>query len=270
VNASNKVRIGNTYATIVIEGQTAWTYPSDGRFKNNVTENVKGLEFIKKLRPVNYNFDTKKFDLFLMQNMPDSIKAARTQGIDYTTSENIIHTGFIAQEVEQAAKDCGYTFDGVHAPADGNDNYGVAYSQFVVPLVKAVQELSQTQDSLIAVIATMKGSQRTNESGNGSGKAESTLQVELVNNNQTILYQNEPNPFDGATVIRYFIPENSSGSAYVGFYDMYGKEINKLEITEKGFGKIEANTENLSSGIYSYSIIVNDKVIDTKKMLKSK
>ena len=139
VNASNKIRLGNASVT-VIEGQVAYTYPSDGRFKNNVKEEVKGLDFIMKLRPVVYNFDTKKFDEFLMKNMPEKAREKRINGTDYTASSNIVHTGFIAQEVEKAAKESGFTFDGVSVPQDENGNYGVAYSQFVVPLVKAVQE----------------------------------------------------------------------------------------------------------------------------------
>jgi hypothetical protein len=46
--------------------------------------------------------------------------------------------------------------------------------------------------------------------------------------------------------------------------------LQATQITEKGFGKIEANTENLTSGIYTYSIEVDGKVIDTKKMMRSK
>ena len=67
-----------------------------------------------------------------------------------------------------------------------------------------------------------------------------------------------------------FIPENITGASYIIFYDMYGQEIKKTEIITKGFGNINANTENLASGIYSYSLIVDGKVIDTKKMLKNK
>lgn len=142
VNATNKIRLGSSSVT-VIEGQVAYTYPSDGRFKNNVKEDVKGLEFISKLRPVTYQFDTKMFDMFLMKNMPDNTRQKRTKNTDYTESAGIIHTGFIAQEVEKAAQECGFNFDGVVAPKDKNGNYGVAYSQFTVPLVKAVQELNE-------------------------------------------------------------------------------------------------------------------------------
>ena len=51
VNASNKVRIGNSDVT-VIEGQVPFTVPSDGRFKFNIKEDVPGLSFIFKFHPV--------------------------------------------------------------------------------------------------------------------------------------------------------------------------------------------------------------------------
>ncbi len=37
-------------------------------------------------------------------------------------------------------KELGYSFDGVHAPANDRDHYSLAYSQFIMPLVKSVQE----------------------------------------------------------------------------------------------------------------------------------
>ena len=54
--------------------------------------------------------------------------------------EKIRMTGFIAQEVEQASNDCGYDFSGVEKPQTADGLYGLRYSEFVVPLVKAVQE----------------------------------------------------------------------------------------------------------------------------------
>jgi hypothetical protein len=104
----------------------------------------------------------------------------------------------------------------------------------------------------------------------GQGTSGTILQVVLDNNSQPILYQNEPNPFGESTVIRYFIPTDNTGKVYIIFYDMYGKELTKAEITSKGFGNINANSENLASGIYSYSLVVNDNVIATKKMVKTK
>ncbi|HMK25521.1 MAG TPA: hypothetical protein VK483_05770, partial [Chitinophagaceae bacterium] len=73
-NASDKVVIGNTAPGMVIGGYAPWSNYSDGRFKENVKEDVPGLIFITKLRPVTYTINTKKLDEHMMQNMPDSIK----------------------------------------------------------------------------------------------------------------------------------------------------------------------------------------------------
>ena len=137
VNASNKVRIGNAAVTVV-EGQVAYTNPSDARFKFNVKENVPGLDFIKKLNPVTYNFDTKKFDEHLNRNRNRDEVATE----DFSKSTAIVRTGFLAQDVEKICVDLGYNFDGLHIPDANNptDNYGIAYSQFIMPIVKAVQE----------------------------------------------------------------------------------------------------------------------------------
>ena len=79
VNASKKVRIGDALVTVVESAVGSWT-TSDGRFKTNVQEEVKGLEFINLLRPVVYNFDTKKYQQHLMQNYSDSLRTARMKG----------------------------------------------------------------------------------------------------------------------------------------------------------------------------------------------
>jgi hypothetical protein len=62
--------------------------------------------------------------------------------------EKIKFSGFLAQEVEQAAKESGYDFSGVKLPHNDHDLYTLSYEVFVVPLVKAVQE----QQSLITAL----------------------------------------------------------------------------------------------------------------------
>ena len=150
VDASNKVRIGDANVTVVESAAGSWTV-SDGRFKNNITEDVKGLEFIKRLRPVSYNFDVNRFDEFLMQHFPDSIKAKRRLAVNTkrrlavnteitTKLSDIRQSGFVAQDVAEAARQSGYHFNGVHAPETPTDNWSLSYEKMVVPLVKALQE----------------------------------------------------------------------------------------------------------------------------------
>ncbi len=145
VNASNKVRIGNSAVT-VIEGQVNFTTPSDGRYKFNIREDVKGLDFILRLRPVTYQFDVRRFD--------QAIQASyHPPAASYDEALALRRTGFIAQEVEKAAQVSGYDFSGINRPKTEQDHYSLSYESFVVPLVKAVQEQQKTIETLNEKIA---------------------------------------------------------------------------------------------------------------------
>ena len=160
VSARNRVRIGNTSVSR-IGGQVAWTNLSDGRIKENVQEAVPGLSFISQLRPVTYTLNTRKQDEITMQAMPDSVKEKRMlSDEDYLESSSIVRTGFIAQEVEAAAQKVGFDFDGVSTPENETDLYGIRYAEFVVPLVKAMQE---QQEMITELKATEEVQQATIE-----------------------------------------------------------------------------------------------------------
>ena len=149
VNSSNKVRIGNGAVT-VIEGQVPFTTPSDGRFKFQVQEDVKGLDFIMQLHPVTYLFDVKRFDeqQIHLNGNASGIVSSYSMNVSYTEASAIRRTGFIAQEVETAANNTGYDFSGIIKPKLGQGHYSLSYESFVVPLVKAVQEQQHAIDEL--------------------------------------------------------------------------------------------------------------------------
>lgn len=135
--ANNMVAIGNTSVTW-IGGQVGWSTYSDGRVKRNVSNEIDGLDFILALRPVTYQYDIKKLDSLMGNVNPLNEMALLRQA--RADQEKIVYSGFIAQEVEQAAKKCGYDFSGVQAPVNEQTPYSLRYAEFVVPLVKAVQE----------------------------------------------------------------------------------------------------------------------------------
>ena len=76
------------------------------------------------------------------QSQEDLMPSAEEMASKQAQSQ-IVYTGFIAQEVEKAAQEVGYDFSGVDAPKNDKDMYGLRYAEFVVPLVKAVQEQQQ-------------------------------------------------------------------------------------------------------------------------------
>ena len=142
IYGSNTVQIGNEFVTDVFFGNPYTTNihansitPSDARFKYNIQNNVPGLDFIKKLKPVTYYLDEEKLDEFRKTGIISNNNFHATSG-----NNKKLHSGFLAQDVEKSAKELGYNFDGVYAPVNDRNHYSLAYSQFVMPLVKAVQE----------------------------------------------------------------------------------------------------------------------------------
>ncbi|MFK8061353.1 MAG: tail fiber domain-containing protein [Polaribacter sp.] len=147
VTANNTIHLGNASIT-KISGQVSFTPFSDKRIKDNVKENVVGLDFIKRLRPVTYNLNVDK------QNSIMGITETSSDKNKYE-SEKIRRTGFIAQEVEIAAKKVGYNFSGVSKPKNSKDLYGLSYAEFVVPLVKAAQEQSLVIEDLLEKVKVL-------------------------------------------------------------------------------------------------------------------
>lgn len=273
VTLSSAVQLGNSATTNGVYAYGPYNNISDGRFKTNVQEAVKGLAFINKLRPVTYQLNINTLDDFIIQNMSDSIKSLHKNGMDFVASATVTHSGFIAQEVELAAQQVGFTSSIVHHPANSSDPYALAYAEIVVPLVKAVQELSKTVDSLKTAMNACCHSQapRSMQQSPASDSQTTTKQtdVELINKNVLVLDQNVPNPFAEQTTINYYLPDNVT-RAQIIFFDQSNKIIKAVDLTEKGKGTLNIFANDLSNGIYTYSLIIDGQTVETKKMVKAK
>jgi len=100
----------------------------------------------------------KKLNHFIYGNAADSLFSKEQAAI--AEKENILYSGFSAQQVEEVAKAIGYNFDGVHKPQTAHDLYSLSYAEFVVPLVKAVQE----QQAMIAALQKPVAATKTESS----------------------------------------------------------------------------------------------------------
>ena len=157
VTSSSTARFGNS-ATVSYGGWAGWTNLSDGRFKQDVKENVPGLAFIARLKPVTYHIAATKLDDYLHQNKKAGLtpEAQALYSKALQEKETILYSGFIAQDVEAAAKSVGFDFSGVDKPKNAGDTYGLRYAEFVVPLVKAVQEQQEMIEALRKEVAELK------------------------------------------------------------------------------------------------------------------
>ncbi len=81
-----------------------------------------------------------------------------------------------------------------------------------------------------------------------------------------IIFQNTPNPFTGNTVIPYSV-DNKSSTSFINIYNTIGKKVKSVKLTEKGNSRIVLDHTGLPSGIYLYTLVVDDKIIGTKKLV---
>jgi trimeric autotransporter adhesin len=251
--ANFQVRIGHDLITD-IGGQVSWSTLSDGRFKRDIKEDIAGLEFINKLRPVSYTVDHAA--LTRSHSIPDSI---RTQ-LEAGRKSDVRQTGFVAQEVEAIIKKGNYSFNGVKAPQNDQDHYSIRYAEFVVPLVKAVQELTaklETQEKEMKALKRQLGITK----GTIDGEIENS-----PNGQGAALHQNYPNPFSTDTEISVSLPEDIS-SANLIFYTMAGKQLKVIPLLSRGDFTVNVQSNELSSGMYLYTLMVDGKIIDSKRLV---
>ncbi|MEO9258424.1 MAG: T9SS type A sorting domain-containing protein, partial [Crocinitomicaceae bacterium] len=95
----------------------------------------------------------------------------------------------------------------------------------------------------------------------------SLIRVDLNDNENIVLDQNVPNPFAESTIISYSIPA-SVQKAQIHFYNLSGRLMKVVDITDRGAGQLNVFGQDLSSGVYTYTLVADGRIIDTKKMVK--
>jgi len=150
VNTNNRIELGNTSVS-VIAGQVAFSTYSDARIKDNVKADVPGLDFINRLQPVTYNLNIHRENEMIGKD-----KDGKEWNGKYDL-EKVRMTGFLAQDVEAAAREAHYDFSGVQSPENPNELYSLRYSDFVMPLVKSVQEINSNMKSEIQILKSEIG-----------------------------------------------------------------------------------------------------------------
>ncbi len=250
---------GDAYKT---SGGTQWSSSSDKRLKKNILRSDYGLEDIMKLNPVSYEYN----------------------GLSGTV-DGEFHVGVIAQELKEVFPhmvseydyytDDGQEIENVEAQRTfENTYYAVNPSDLQWILVSAmkeqqalIDEKDEQIDELSERLAQLEQAVNTLlEKGTGSSNQSN---VTLTQYDLASLEQNRPNPFSGDTKIDYVIPSNAK-SSNMRILSPEGKLIKTVEIDHVGEGTLTVSVEDIPSGNYTYQLVVDGFVVETKKMLLSK
>jgi hypothetical protein len=239
---------GNVYTT-------AGYVLSDASIKQNVQPLQNALDIINELNPKTYTFNTN-------QNPKLNLPAG-------------IQDGLIAQELEMVLPEL---VNSLKVPpsvdSTGNvDTTGTSESYKAINYVGIIPYLIQGMKEQQEIIQEMQaqldnccnsGNRQMNPDGEQHGNS---IDIELSNAKAIVLNQNVPNPFAEQTSISYFITDDVK-KAQIFFYDNRGTILKIVDINEKGAGQINVFAADLSSGHYTYTLIADGKVIESKTMVK--
>ncbi|MCZ8284841.1 MAG: tail fiber domain-containing protein, partial [Bacteroidia bacterium] len=218
----------------------AYFATSDQKFKREIKSIGNASEILSKLEGKTYFWKTEEY-----------------KGRGFSTLRQY---GFIAQELEKVVPEAVAT--------DENGDKCVNYDMIIPILVQNAKEQATEIRSLQKQLDELKETVKFLAGNTASGKKGSAASsVNLSDKNAIILNQNVPNPFAESTVVTYTIGQDFVKAQLI-FTTTDGKVIKAVDIKEKGSGTLNVFANDLSSGLYSYSLIVDGKVIDTKKMIK--
>jgi hypothetical protein len=240
-------------------------YASDSRLKNNIQPLESSLNIINSLKP-------KTFDFIQSQNKNLQLPITSNQ------------CGLIAQDLQGVLPELVHEFKVPLLPDTlGNVDstgllpsyLGVNYLGLIPYLIGGIKEQQSTIDSLKQADSLLLNrlnqlEQMINNCCNSqTGSLRIGQKVDLTDVTTIVLNQNIPNPFSEETFINFTVPSTIK-NALIIIYDKTGNVLKTVPISERGESSIHIYAANLSSGTYTYSLICDGQLIDTKQMVCQK
>jgi len=158
--------------------------------------------------------------------------------------------GVIAQEVENILPGA------VRTMKDGSK--AVSYNDIIGLLIEAIKE-QQTQ---IEELSSKNKSKMSSSFGN----LKSSVDDASIDHGKIVLYQNNPNPFNTSTEIKFCIYQEV-GKASINIYNLAGKQIKNYPINQFGNSKVTIHAGELDPGIYIYNLLVDGREVACKRMI---
>lgn len=278
-----------------INGTGSFNYTSDQMFKTEIDSISNALSIIQQLKPKTYYFDTLNFSEFnfsdkkrygfiaqdLEQVLPELVKSV-VKHADYDTLGNIVHPettfktvnyieliGILTKGIQEQQR----KIDSLEEKTSNQDAINNSLQNQLTTTNTVFQnQLNELQAAITNCCNRPMESSTNNNNQTKSIEVESEtskIDIELKESGiqAIILEQNVPNPFAEKTTINYSLPENTV-KAQMLFYNSQGKLIQTVDLNQNGKGQLNVFASDLSSGVYTYTLVVDGKIAETKRMVK--
>lgn len=130
----------------------------------------------------------------------------------------------------------------------------INYQALIPVLIEGFKEQQRTIESLQNQIAELKSQDR------------GTFGIGEQGFSSSVLYQNVPNPTNSITNIDCYLDSHVS-KAVIAVYDLNGLQLKEYPVYHQGKNTITIEANEFKPGIYMYSLLVEGKLIDTKRMV---
>jgi hypothetical protein len=212
-----------------------------------------------------------KTNLMPIENASEIINNINTYSYSMVDNLEITNYGVLAQELEPILPNLVDTTHG---------ELGVNYIGLIPFLISGFQEKSKALDNLQNEIQMMNEENiqlrnlveellNTLNNGLPNLNPKSAQSTSVYKDDKPILYQNNPNPFTLDTKIHYYLP-TTCNTAMLVIYDLQGHEIVSYQLTYKGEHDCLIQGSQLNAGMYIYALIVDNRIVDTKRMILTK
>lgn len=221
---------------------------SDKRLKTNISPFNYGLSEVLQISPKFFEYNGKA--AIKNNNLQVGIMAQDMQKI---VPEVVKEWEYIEHDIENQNKILSQeTYLAVQTDA-------IQY--MLVNAIKEQQAMIKEQESKISDLETLVTKLLDSAS-------KFSVEGELQSSVRSKLYQNIPNPFHGETSIAFSLADNVT-SAELIIFDVTGKQIKRIPISERGEGRVNLETSELASGTYNYSLVADGQIISSNKMIKA-
>lgn len=181
------------------------------------------------------------------ENLSDSAEVNNEMNIIEVQNLTKKHYALYAEQLEKFFPDL------VYENEDGSKS--INYIEIIPLLVQSIAELSDEVNKL--------------RGENTKYKSKYSTGIDEIKEENLSMGQNMPNPWKVSTKIPMNIPENIK-SARLYIYDLSGKQLLDIPVTKRGNFTHELFPDGLVAGMYIYTLIAENSVVATKRMILTK
>jgi hypothetical protein len=252
----------------------------------NLYHPTEGYNKIRFKQSITSSDSTLKTNIRLLENATEILKQIKTYSYYFKSDSVYIRSdslderkreyGVLGQELQEIMPDLVDTC---------METLFVNYNAFIAILIKGFNEQQATIETLQNIVLAqeldilqlkqlMKAFHELQDIVYECCKPKSMsppLQIEepLSEGETAILYQNIPNPFSSNTEISCYLPEATT-QATLFIYNLQGAQLKEFSLTQTGMNTITVYGSELPAGMYLYTLVVNNEIIDTKRMILTK